>query len=76
MEGSPSGLWRRLGKAVWEQSHRGFESLSLRQKNTRYTIEYFCIIALLQTAVRLVFRGGEVYFGFTPKYTGEGEPSP
>ena len=29
-EGSPSGLWRRLGKAVWEQSHRGFESLSLR----------------------------------------------
>src|ERR1700722_2774898 len=33
-EGSPSGLWRRLGKAVWEQSHRGFESLSLRQPRT------------------------------------------
>lgn len=31
MEGSPSGLWRRLGKAVGEQSPRGFKSLSLRQ---------------------------------------------
>lgn len=30
MEGSPSGLWRRLGKAVCGQLHRGFESLSLR----------------------------------------------
>ena len=30
-EGSPSGLWRRLGKAVCGQLHRGFESLSLRQ---------------------------------------------
>ena len=32
MEGSPSGLWRRLGKAVCGQLHRGFESLSLRQE--------------------------------------------
>jgi hypothetical protein len=31
MEGSPSGLWRRLGKAVYSQGYRGFESLSLRQ---------------------------------------------
>ncbi len=25
-EDSPSGLWRRLGKAVWGQLHRGFKS--------------------------------------------------
>lgn len=31
-EGSPSGLWRRLGKAVCGQLHREFESLSLRHK--------------------------------------------
>ncbi len=30
-ERSPSGLWRRLGKAVYPQGYRGFESLSLRQ---------------------------------------------
>ena len=31
MEGSPSGLWRTLGKRVEAQVSRGFESLSLRQ---------------------------------------------
>ncbi len=31
MEGSHSGLVRHLGKVVWEQSHRGFKSLTLRQ---------------------------------------------
>src|SRR6185369_7027041 len=31
VERSPSGLWRRLGKAVCGQLHRGFKSLSLRQ---------------------------------------------
>ena len=30
LEGSHSGLVRHLGKVVWEQSHRGFKSLTLR----------------------------------------------
>lgn len=30
MEGSHSGLVRTLGKRVWQQCHRGFESPSLR----------------------------------------------
>lgn len=32
MEGSPSGLWRSLGKRFGAQAPRGFESLTLRQK--------------------------------------------
>lgn len=35
-EGSPSGLWRRLGKAVYSQGYRGFKSLSLRQEETAH----------------------------------------
>jgi hypothetical protein len=31
-EGSPSGLWRTLGKRVEFYRSRGFESLSLRQE--------------------------------------------
>lgn len=31
MESSPSGLWRRLGKAVGLHRPRGFKSLTLRQ---------------------------------------------
>lgn len=30
VEGSPSGLWRLLGKQVWQQCHRGFESHTFR----------------------------------------------
>ena len=41
MEGSPSGLWRRLGKAVYWQRYRGFESLSLRHVFNLLTI---CIV--------------------------------
>ena len=38
MEGSHSGLVRHLGKVVWEKSHRGFKSLTLR--NARETPLY------------------------------------
>lgn len=36
LEGSPSGLWRRLGKAVYPHGYRGFESLSLRHIESEY----------------------------------------
>ena len=31
LEGCPSGRWCNLGKVVWAQVHRGFESPPLRQ---------------------------------------------
>lgn len=49
MEGSPSGLWRRLGKAVCGQLHRGFESLSLRQA------KIVCRRGLFQFAMKIRF---------------------
>ena len=35
LEGCPSGRWCNLGKVVWAQVHRGFESPSLRQRETQ-----------------------------------------
>ena len=45
VEGSPSGLWRRLGKAVYRQRYRGFESLSLRHIEKSAEVQVFIVPA-------------------------------
>lgn len=64
MEGSHSGLVRRLGKAVWEQSHRGFKSLSLRQVNkVCYYIYMFELSEIFSTLGLAVLAYMCVWFG-------------
>ena len=38
LEGCPSGRWCNLGKVVWAQVHRGFESPPLRQLSSQQLI--------------------------------------
>ena len=41
LERCPSGRWCNLGKVVWGQLHRGFESPPLRHFALRYEVRIF-----------------------------------
>ena len=41
LERCPSGRWCNLGKVVWGQLHRGFESPPLRHFALRYEVMIF-----------------------------------
>ena len=59
LEGCPSGRWCNLGKVVWAQVHRGFESPPLRQQSKFFHNTPLCALGEYGI-LSLVFTHGEV----------------
>ena len=53
-DGWQSGRMRRSWKPLWGQLHRGFESLTIRQKNinTRLGVLFFCCDGRMRTTIK------------------------